>query len=54
MAGWLRRRRLMGGVKAVCRIRDAVEDVMEVLATPADRMSEVRAREGACLPGSEV
>ncbi|MDE1822555.1 MAG: hypothetical protein KGJ23_16040 [Euryarchaeota archaeon] len=30
-----------------------VAAVEEVLATPADWMSEVRAREAACLPGSE-
>ncbi len=34
--------------------RDAVEDVMEVLGTPAYWMSEVRAREAACLPGTEA
>ncbi len=30
-----------------------VADVEEVLATPADWMAEARAREAACLPGSE-
>ena len=31
-----------------------VDDVREVLAAPYDWMSEVRAREAACLPGSEA
>ncbi len=30
-----------------------VDDVREVLATPYDWMAEVRAREAACLPGTE-
>ena len=30
-----------------------VDDVQEVLASPYDRLSEVRAREAACLSGSE-
>ena len=30
-----------------------VEDVNEVLSSPADWLSEVRAREAACLPGME-